>query len=230
MRSKFILAIGLGLLLLTLLVVFPRKEQPASNKPGTNLAASTVTVVVAVSPTSNYTPVPLVTTPPPPRKPPPTSLPFPVEELVPLPTELKDVSNLIMRRAGKASLLSENDALQAVSNMGVPFVKGGQYLGKTVTIKSYYGLVTIGSPNSKGEWVGGPVNIPLQTCSASNQCTPTGKVLDRIENRPMWLLDYGNVAFKTSGIAGPPYHHNHSAYLVDEETKKVLLVIGYTGS
>jgi hypothetical protein len=172
----------------------------------------------------------VVTTPPQPVKPTPTSLPFPVSELVSLPTELMDVTNLIMRRASKASILSENDALQAVSNMGVPFAKGGQYFGKTVTIKSYYGLVTKGSRNSKGEWVGGPINIQLQTCSSSNQCTPTGKVLDRIENRPMWVVDYGNVAFRTSGIGGTPYSHNHAAYLIDEETKEVLLVIGYTGS
>ena len=62
-----------------------------------------------------------------------------------------------------------------------------------------------------GSWIGHR-NIAL----------PTGEVLDHIENRPVWIIDYGN----TIGY-GSQATFNHTVYAVDHLTGGVMLIWFY---
>ena len=117
---------------------------------------------------------------------------------------------------------SQEHVMRAVAGLGVPWGLGGEWEGKTVTIRAYYGLVTQGQPTGvNGMPWEGVLNIPL----------PNGVTLDHIEHRAMWIIDYGNTQFGDSGCpdCAPQPEKNHSVYLIDDETGAVLIVWGYTG-
>ena len=64
-------------------------------------------------------------------------------------------------------------------------------------------------------WVGDQ-NIPIKG---------TNIVLNHIEPRPRWIIDYGNVT-----AYGSQAEFNHAVYAVDVESKSVLKIWFYQGS
>ena len=76
-------------------------------------------------------------------------------------------------------------------------------------VEATFGLATLGSATEDGSWIGDR-NIPL----------PTGEVLDHIENRPVWIIDYGNTI-------GYSWRFNHSVYAVDDATGGVMVIWVY---
>ncbi len=135
-------------------------------------------------------------------------------------------------------LISLQQARTAVYNNGMSWALGGTQNGKTVTLTAVYGLVTLGAPNTNGNGKGwlGPQNIDLPTCSTDGKCTSTGIILNHIENRPMWVLDYGNTDFPAPGPAclttpcPTPQIFNHSVYTVDGQTGAIFTIDFYTAS
>jgi hypothetical protein len=125
--------------------------------------------------------------------------------------------------------------MRTVYNLGLPFAFGGTFNGKTVSLTATYGLATFGKRNQNGLWEGS-VNIPIQTCNADGKCNPTGKYLDHIENRPVWILDYGNTEWPASArpcatsLCPTPTVYNHSVYAVDAITGAPLFGWPYQGS
>lgn len=121
---------------------------------------------------------------------------------------------------GATPLISQEQAMQAVADLGVPWGLGGRWQGKPVTVSAAHGLATFGRPGENGKpWVGDR-NILL----------PNGKRLDHIEDRPMWIIDYGN----TIGYGGgcpecPPAIFDHTVYAVDTQTEAVLKIWFYKG-
>lgn len=161
-------------------------------------------------------------TPPPTRAVVPTTtsgltIPTPsvaVGDIIPLPAALADHQNLTLRRPATNPQLSAQDAMRLVT---APWGMGGDYKGKKVTITATYGLATLGSRGADGKWVGGPRNLTI-----------AGQVLDYIENRPMWILDYANTEFIVGGCPAPcppPPTYTHTVYAIDEQTK--ILVFGW---
>ncbi|HMM42205.1 MAG TPA: hypothetical protein PKA95_09915 [Thermomicrobiales bacterium] len=129
--------------------------------------------------------------------------------------------DLTIIRTDAPPLISQADAMDAVSRLGVPWGQGGEWEGREVTVAATYGLVTAGRPGEDGKpWVG-LRNIPL----------PDGTTLDHIEDRPMWVIDYGNTYFVGAGCpeCTPPPDYNHSVYLIDAATASVWVVWGYLG-
>jgi TolB protein len=107
-------------------------------------------------------------------------------------------------------LISQEDALQAIDDFGIPWALGGEWEGKPVTIGARYGLATIVDGST---W-------PL----------PDGTQLQDLEQRPMWIVDYGNVQGVIPSIAPgttPPPPANHAVYGVDAETRVVWYLASY---
>jgi hypothetical protein len=110
---------------------------------------------------------------------------------------------------------SRQEAMQIVSDLGVSFGLGGEYEGQAVSIASTYGLGTLGHPGGPGQpWMGDRY-FPLKG---------TNTVLDHIENRPMWILDYGHIK-----AYGSQATFNHAVYTVDIQTRSVLTIWFYNG-
>ncbi|HEX2915038.1 MAG TPA: hypothetical protein VH186_29865 [Chloroflexia bacterium] len=131
-------------------------------------------------------------------------------------------------------LISLQEARSAVYNRGISWALGGNLNGQAVTLTAAYGLVTIGSPTATGNGWLGPQNIPLSICTTDGKCSPTNAVLNHIENRPMWVLDYGNTNFPANGpacVSTPcptPQIYNHSVYTVNAQTRAVITADFYT--
>ncbi len=156
----------------------------------------------------------------------------PIDKLVSLP------SQMTLRRTDAPPLISLDEARKAVYNRGIIWATGGQVNGKTVNLTAAYGLVDLGGRGPTGEWFGSR-NIPMTTCDSGGNCTPTGKVLDHYENRPAWILDYGNTYMRVSGpppeyckpvACTPPPPNNHSVYVIDAETRAVIEATFYYGT
>ncbi len=129
--------------------------------------------------------------------------------------------DLTVVRPDAPPLISQAEAMEAVSRLGVPWGNGGEWEGRTVTVAATYGLVTAGGPGEGGKpWVG-LRNLPL----------PDGTTLDHIEGRPMWIIDYGNTYFVGAGCpeCTPPPDYDHSVYLIDAATASVWVAWGYVG-
>lgn len=113
---------------------------------------------------------------------------------------------------------SREEAMRVVATR-FPWGLGGAWEGTPVTVHAWYGLGTIGQRGPTGGW-SGSVNIPLDT----------GDTLDHIEDRPLWLLDYGNVpGIIGSGCPGclPPPVYNHNVYAIDAATRSLLWTASY---
>lgn len=112
---------------------------------------------------------------------------------------------------------SQQDAMQIVKAVGVPWALGGTYQDQQVSVSAHYGIGTLGhaDPTERVPWVG-PRNVPIKG---------TNIVLDHIADRPMWILDYGNVA-----AYGTQITYNHAVYVVDEQTRTLLITFFYHGS
>jgi hypothetical protein len=189
---------------------------PATDQGATaSVAAAQMVGTVAPVP-ATATPVPATATPVP-----ATATPA-VGEVIPLPADLKMCADLSLVRAAVPPAISQQAAMQAIADQwGVPWALGGQWEGKPVTVQAWYGLATFGEPNRNGQgWIGDR-NIRLIT----------GEVLDHIENRPVWIIDYGNTVFHAAGCPGcpPPPKYNPTVYAVDVLTGTVMMVWPYVG-
>ncbi len=149
-------------------------------------------------------------------------------ELIALPTNLT-VSGLVkIKRTLSLPRLNQEQAMRAVRS---PYAMGGIIKGQKIYITATFGLVTHGELGKDGKTWAGYQNIQLLNCSspAPKDCKPNGKVLDHIEDRPMWVLDYKNLP---SGGAGspnnPPPVYNHTVYVVDDETGVNIFSWGYS--
>ncbi len=146
----------------------------------------------------------------------PSAIPSPatipaVGEAFPLPASTSGELTLI--RTEKAPAFSQQEAMQIVHDFGIPFALGGEWEGLQVTVSATYGIGTFGRPGGPGlPWLGDR-NVPLKG---------TDVVLDHIENRPMWILDYDNVR-----AGGSRAEFRHAVYAVDEETRSVLKIWFY---
>ncbi len=140
-----------------------------------------------------------------------------VGDIIALPSELYLTGNMNLRRTNTAAQLSLDEALGAIKGS---WQKGGQFDGKLITVTATFGLATFGKPGADGKWIGF-TGVPEFTCTGIRQCTRTGKMLDHIENRPMWVLDYKNLTFYGSGAT-----YNHTVYSVDDKTG--LMLYGWT--
>lgn len=97
--------------------------------------------------------------------------------------------------------------------------------GTVIPFRATYGLVTVGGPGPNGGWAGSFLNAPLSNCTLDGKCTPTGEVLDHIENRPMWLIDLeitvpvgGQTCPPASTPCSRPPDPNHQVDLLDAQT------------
>lgn len=149
---------------------------------------------------------------------------------IPLPFSGKGIGLSSFMRTPDLPLISEQDAMKAIHNLGINFAYGGQFNGKTVTVWAAFGLGTLGEPGKNGQgWVG-EQHFPVRTCESSGKCTETGQFLDRIDHRPMWVIDYGNLDIPVG--APPPWNPNpppltNSVYFVDAQMKSVLITESY---
>lgn len=126
--------------------------------------------------------------------------------------------DLTLRRTDSEPPISQNEAMEAVYDLGVPWGRGDDWERGPVTVDAHYGLATFGEQGNDEVWLG-PRNVPL----------PSGEVLDHVEERPMWIIDYGNTVFHASGCpdcAEPP-DYDHTVYAIDAETAEVWFVWGY---
>ncbi|MCG8349501.1 MAG: hypothetical protein MI924_17180 [Chloroflexales bacterium] len=151
--------------------------------------------------------------------------------------------NLSLRFTNATPLITQQEAMQVVRDLGVVWGLGGDFQGKPVTIRALYGQLTLGQPGDtsglhtgdnrqlSAECVGwvGPCNVPINRCIEGN-CQDTGRVITRIENRLYWIIDYGNTIMYQGGCPMCPEQepYNHTVYAVDAQEKFVLMVWGYT--
>jgi hypothetical protein len=137
---------------------------------------------------------------------------LPADNSTPLP--YKDVT---LRSSTPSPSFSQQDAMQIVKAIGVPWALGGNYEGQQVNVSAHFGIGTLGhaDPTEQVPWVG-PQHVPIKG---------TDIVLDHVADRPMWILDYGNVAAYGSQIA-----YNHAVYVVDEQSRTLLITFFYHGS
>lgn len=127
--------------------------------------------------------------------------------------------NLTLRHTDKAPRRSYDEILSQIKG---DWVKGGTYQGKTVSVTITFGLATFGNLDTSSKtWIGAR-NIALYTCAPDDKCTTTGQVLDHIEDRPMWILDYKNLPFCGSATCT-----NHGVFAIDDETGTKLFAWGY---
>ena len=144
----------------------------------------------------------------------------------------------MLRRSADAPIISLPEALQALHGQGDAWTPGQQYDGKIVKLMAAYGLVDLGYLDSKGAYYGSR-NIRLKTCDSSGKCSDSDTVLDKVENRPMWVLDFSNA---TMQVLAPPADNsqpvactpapdfNHSLYVIDAATRTYVIARFYYGA
>jgi hypothetical protein len=141
----------------------------------------------------------------------PTATPA-IGEIINIPSAVR--GDLTVRRTDIAPLISQQEAQQVLKDYGIIWAFEDTQSIPSVTLLATYGLVTQGRPTPDGkDWIGNR-NIRLSN----------GTILPYIENRPMWILDYGNVA-----VQGSMKTFNHLACLVDAETKTLIVGWMYDG-
>lgn len=125
---------------------------------------------------------------------------------------------LSLRRTGEAPLITEQQAKQAIANIGVPWAMQADWDGGKVMVQATYGVGTFGQPGVNGApWIGDR-NIPL----------PNGDLLDHVDGRPMWIIDYEGPKAYGAGCPGcPPDEYNHTVYAVDGQSVGVLKIWFY---
>lgn len=132
--------------------------------------------------------------------------------------------------------ISQHDAQQAIDNRGVPGAFGGAVNGKQVTATAIHGVATFGHPGTRSAANGsplsggcvnwfGPCNLPVEQCVKGVGCSRTSAVIPRLENRPMWIIDLGNIEFRGSHST-----FNHAVYAVDDATRSVVYAWFYNGA
>lgn len=143
----------------------------------------------------------------------------------------KDPIFIKVIRVAATPLVSQDVAVKALTNFvgGLPYATDNN----SVTISATYGLVTQGQRLPNGTWEG-EQNIRVANCTVAGKCTPTGQVLDHIENRLMWVIDFGGVSVSSSsqicnqgGTCTVPAPHRHAVYLIDATTLQVIMGTSY---
>jgi hypothetical protein len=140
-----------------------------------------------------------------------------------LPKELAG-NDLHIRATTSKPVISQQEAMQIIYN----FTKVDWTLDKNGNTWAQYGLVTLGHAGSAGKpWVG-PRNVTGVNCSAG-KCQNSSQVLDHIEDRPMWVLDYANADIPIPGVMPcpgcpntPPSGTKHVVYTIDAQTKTIM--------
>ncbi len=151
----------------------------------------------------------------------PSTSPIPVTpavgEVIPLPSSKS--GELTLFRTDKPPAFSQQEAMQIVHDFGVDVALGGERFGRPVTASAAYGIGTLGRPGGPGlPWLGDR-NIPLKG---------TGVILDHVENRPMWILDYDNAYAPAPACPRcDSLFFKHAVYAIDEQTRTVLIVWFY---
>lgn len=214
------------LAVMVVLVVVAVSATKGNGNSSSQPAATSVVAAVAVA-----TPVPATTLAPTPIPlPSPTPLPLPTSTLLPTQVAVGQVIPKVYNkpevgvtvvRAADVPLISQDMALQILVKQigGMPFGYGEA--GNTVTLDATYGLVTEGSPSSAG-WMGHR-NLPLKD----------GEVLDHIENRSMWVLEFRGVDVMSSDQSCTqaktctPHPLNHALYLIDAKAMQVTIGKNY---
>ncbi|HUG15745.1 MAG TPA: hypothetical protein VMM78_12110 [Thermomicrobiales bacterium] len=106
-------------------------------------------------------------------------------------------------------LMTVGDALAVAVDHGYDWSYGDRIDGSLVTIQTWHGLVSISS-----------ISAQLNT----------GEILQRIEDREAWVIDFGNVpgiiGAGCPGCPAPP-EYNHSFIVIDARTGSVLLSSSY---
>ena len=146
-----------------------------------------------------------------------------IGEKIPLPL-LSFGTDIVVRRTDATPLATLQEVRQALNDRGLDFAVTGKFEDKPVTLIAVYGLVTMGGPTADGKaWLG-----------MQNVSLPNGMILPHIENRLMWVLDFGNTNFPAAGPAcmsdpcPTPQIFNHSVYTFDAETKTLISGDFYT--
>ena len=156
-------------------------------------------------------------------------------------------SGVILKANPNQPTTSHFDALKAIYDFGIANAYGGKLNGRTLNISMIYGLATVGTvipaynlagvnsniPEECKTW-SGPCNVPMRVCQNGN-CTPTGEIATRIIDRPMWIVEYTNIARNDILVSVPltpppcankgtcpPSGTGRAIYQVDEKTKTVL--------
>ncbi len=225
--SGVLLALIVGAVALISLTELNTPEQPpvhlANSNPktlGTTLATGTPSPTIATATTTSVAPS------------------IPPGQVISLPSSER--GDLTLVSTNLPPTISQETAMRAVYNLGLTFALGGQVVnGKSVTLQATFGLATFGKLANDGKNWEGNVNIPIQTCTSDGKCRTTGQILDHIENRPMWILDYGNTIWpgsaRPSDTCGKspcptPVTYNHSVYAVDAITGVPMFAWPYSGS
>lgn len=134
----------------------------------------------------------------------------PVDDVIALPAA--EFADLTLIHTAIQPLMSKDEAIEITANFGSP-----PAISDTVT--ATFGLATFGWFDSPTQsWIG-IQNVPM----------PSGETLSRIENRPMWIVDYGDMAVDGAGCPEcAPASFNHLVYAVDVRTKAILFTWAYS--
>lgn len=144
-------------------------------------------------------------------------------EAIAIPAELRAaLPDLQMLQPAEPFVIPEQLAVQAVADLGVPFALSGEFHGKRLTTQAFYGNVTL------GRWTTNPDGTKAWVSSIMNQPLKDGSTLERIENRPMWIITY-DVPFPgpVDPTTGKQLGTSHTGYVVDATTQTVLAAFGY---
>jgi len=201
-----LLTLGLLLLLVIIIVgvVSSNSELATSALPSPGLPAAAATL--ALTPTVSKTLTPTISTLA--LTAIPTLTEVPVGQAYDRPFNNTSARVKVIRTADPP-IVSLETALKALyAQHGMPNAQI-TISGNRLTVNGYsfnsiatYGLVTYGEPGPDGRWAGA-VNISFSSCTIEGKCTPTGEVVDHLENRLMWVLD-GEKELPSAWIPGTP--------------------------
>jgi len=155
--------------------------------------------------------------------------------LVPMPFDAQ-LPNVKIHQSDRQPKISQQFAMKVIYNISgkqlwaSPDGKGVTESGKAVTVSATFGLVNEGSLANGRSWAG-TVNLPVSVCDGDGNCKDTGKKIDHLENRPMWIIDYGNLGIPVFDVmcngCTPAPVNNHMVYFVDADTGSVMLIKQY---
>jgi hypothetical protein len=134
-----------------------------------------------------------------------------------IPFPCGDTCELVVRASADAATVSQSGAQDILARAGIAFAYGGEHSGFPVTVQAAYGIATFGHRASNGQWIDGPLNLPLGD----------GTTLDHLENRLVWVLNYHVAPTELPGTQG--MMTQHVVYIIDEMTGGILYTFGYTG-
>jgi len=152
---------------------------------------------------------------------------------------VKEGPNLTLSWTSQLPLITQQEVVNILHQSGVKWEAGTQRADKTITLTAIHGLATFGHAGDtsgialpdesypKGacaNWLG-PCPLPIIKCTDGGICGDTGRVHGRLEKRPMWIIDYGNMLIESGGSPlGQPSTANHIVYWDRESLYHVLVL------